>query len=263
VNAPFDRELNTRKNRTVAEIPAAQVGPYDVDQFRDPSVLPTHKPTHSAKDLRSTWVSGDTAADNVRVMEEHETALVGYILRAKAGDAESCNCDIATKDVVDTHINIIQDANTETDPSQLLGESVIAEVTHRIRDPAWTLHALNAMALATQNGQPKPRVRIIGALTYDNLHWDMLRKGTRGTLWEIHPIREIDVEVDRHWVPFTGKKGPSTMAYSRIVRLLTAPPQTLMAQPHGPRDQFTNARNVRWSARQVQVMDARMETDES
>jgi hypothetical protein len=262
--APVDRELNTRKNRELAQIPSQKLGPYDVNQFRDPTVLPTHAPKGNPKDLRSSWGQGDVPAENVRATENNEAALIGYILRAKLGDAESCNCDIATRDVVDTHINVVEDANTKTDPSELLGASVIAEITHRIRDPAWTLQALNAMALATQDGRPKPRVRIIGALTYDNLHGDMLKNGTRGTLWEVHPIREIDVEVNGHWVPFTGKNGSTAPAYTTIVRLLTTPPNALTTQHvQGNSLRFTNARYVQWSPRQIRALDARMVPDSS
>ena len=262
-NAPVDHELNTRKNRGPAQIPSQKLPPYDVDQFRDPNVLPTHAPSGNPKDLRSSWSPSDVAAQNVRAMENHQVALTGYILRAKSGGAESCNCDIATRDAVDTHINVIEDANSETVPSELLGGSVIAEVTHRIRDPAWTLRALNAMALATQDGRPKPRVRIIGALTYDNLHWDMLKSGTRGTLWEVHPITEIDVEVNGRWVPFTGSSGPTAMAYTTIVRLLTQPNAFAASEVQGNALRFTNARIVRWSPQQVHALDDRMAQDQS
>jgi hypothetical protein len=263
-HAPVDHELNTQKNRELAQIPSRKIGPYDVNQFRDPTVLPTHAPKGSLKDLRSAWSQGDAVAQNVRAAENNKTALIGYILRAKRGGAESCNCDIATSDVVDTHINVIQDANSETDPSDLLGASVIAEITHRVRDDAWTLHALNAMALATQDGRPKPRVRIIGALTYDNLHWDMLKNGTRGTLWEVHPITAIDVEVNGRWVRFTGENGPTATAYTTIVRLLTTQSNVLMEQQlHGSKLRFTNARDVRWSPQQVHALDARMTADQS
>ena len=213
--APFDPRLNTQKNRGPNDLPAADIGPFDVDQFRDPNVLPTHTPSCN-KDLRSCWSDGDAAAQAVQSTEQHVAALVGYVLHAHAGGAESCNCDIAAPNVVDYHINLVQDANSETDPSRLVAESVIVEITHRMHDPAWTLQALNSMALETQDGRTKPRVRVIGALTYDNVHTDMLSRGQRGTLWEVHPIREIDVEVNGQWVAFTGAHGSQERAQREL-----------------------------------------------
>lgn len=261
--APLDEELNTRKNRGPNNVPGARLGTFDVAQvLKDEATFPIHRPKRgNFKDVRKTW-GDDTAAHNVRATEDHLVAIVGYILRAKPGSAESCNCDLTSPDAIDTHINLIADANSEDDPSALLGDSMIAEVTHRLRDEAWTVARLNTIALASANGNPKPRVRIIGALTYDNLHWDMIDRRFRGTLWEIHPITRIDIEINGQFVPFSAAPDRRT-AYMTVKRLLLtpqAPPNAL--QQHvtsGPR--FTNARVVHWSPQQIQALDRRMGSD--
>lgn len=262
--APVDKELNTRKNRGPADMPSAHLGTYSVGQvMEDQNTFPIHRPARgNFKDVRSAWDENDSASQDVRSTEDHLAAVVGYILRAKPGGAESCNCDITSPDAIDTHVNLVVDANSDADPSALLGQSMIAEITHRMRDPAWTVGRLNTIALASTNGNPKPRVRIIGTLTYDNLHWDMINKRYRGTLWEVHPIERIDVEINGKFVPFSG--APSLHSdYLTIKRLLLVPqppPNTLTPQAvTGPR--FTNARVVHWTPQQIQALDHLMGAD--
>ena len=253
--APFDRYLNEKKNRDANQIPPDHLRPLNVDDALNPRVLPTHSPSSgNPKDLREAWLSNDPAAQSVLAMENHQTAVIGYILRAKPGDGESCNCDLTDRNVVDTHINLIQDVDTQADPRDLLYRSMIVEVTHRIRNSAWTVRALNAISLTS--GKTTPRVRIIGALTYDNSHWDMLRQGTRGTLWEVHPITEIDVEVNGTFKPFTARSAQTVFSLVR-----RGPNQPLLLST-GSNVQFTNAMRARWTPEQIQALDQRMEEDD-
>lgn len=147
-----------------------------------------------------------------------------------------------------------KDVDTHADPKDLLSRTMIVEITHRIRESPWTVRALNAISLTS--GQTTPRVRIGGALTYDNLHWDMLNQGTRGTLWEVHPITEIDVEVNGVFRPFNSHSAMATFALAA-----REPNQPLMLTS-GASYHFTNARRARWSHGQIQALDEAMERDD-
>jgi hypothetical protein len=76
-------------------------------------------------------------------------------------------------------------ANQSTDRS----ESIVAEVTPRLRakHPKWTATAFNRLA------QKHTRVRISGWLMLDQEHPEQLGE-TRATLWEIHPIMQIEID---------------------------------------------------------------------
>jgi hypothetical protein len=76
------------------------------------------------------------------------------------------------------------------------GESIVAEVTPRLRakHPKWTANAFNRLA------QKHSRVRISGWLMLDQEHPEQLQQ-TRATLWEIHPIMQIEVDkAGQQWV---------------------------------------------------------------
>jgi hypothetical protein len=75
-------------------------------------------------------------------------------------------------------------------------QAVVAEVTPRLKPEHrnWTQGTLRQLA-----GQRK-QVRISGWLLLDQEHPEQLGK-TRGTLWEIHPIMQIEVQQDDTWVP--------------------------------------------------------------
>lgn len=271
--APFDPLLNVEKNRDVSQIPAAGAGTLDVNRFLDRQVLPLHVPAaNNPKDLRAGWEHEDVVAQKIRELEANKVALIGYILRAKSGGVESCNCDLSGAGIVDIHLNIVETASMESSPTDLLGDSVIVEVTHRIRDESWSPTAFNAISLSSQRAALTPRVRIIGALTYDNLHWDMLRAGTRGTLWEIHPITEVDVEVNRRWVPFNARTATAIMSLAAgrsdnasqslafKASALTAGGHAFASKPAAADVlEFTNARTIHWSPDAIERLDERID----
>ncbi len=101
------------------------------------------------------------------------------------------------------------------DPKELAGVSVIAEVTWRVRNndhTDWTVPNLEQLDILHEGA----KVRITGDLLYDNVHWDMVHKGQRGSLWEIHPIRRIQVYVNRKWVDYgAGENSTLQLALSR------------------------------------------------
>jgi hypothetical protein len=72
--------------------------------------------------------------------------------------------------------------------------AVVVEVTPRGKGKhaAWTEAALNQLA---HDNTP---VRISGWLLFDQDHYEQLNS-TRGTLWEIHPIIQIEVLQNGQW----------------------------------------------------------------
>lgn len=203
--APYDPILNVQKNHLDGP-PVPKNPPFKVADMMDESQLPVHVPAPPKSpdnpDLRKTWNNTQAYADISR-FEQRQATVEGYVARVNQEGAESCNCGITSPEVVDTHINVIdrpQDPNA--DPATLAGASVIVEVTWRIRrnsHPDWTVANLKKLDIQ-HNGA---RVRITGDLLYDNVHWGMVHKGQRGTLWEIHPIRSIQVLVQGRWVDYS------------------------------------------------------------
>jgi hypothetical protein len=134
---------------------------------------------------RAHW-SPDVAAQVAR-REGHPLALAGVLLHARKQHAEECNCQSASDDLHDVHINLVAQDGQGADAS------AIVEVTPRIRrlHPKWTDTSLKKLT-----GR---RVRVTGWVTFDNEHQDMITKGERRTLWEIHPILHFEVWQDGAW----------------------------------------------------------------
>ena len=57
----------------------------------------------------------------------------------------------------------------------------------------------------------RPKVRISGWLLLDPFHPDHITKGIRGTLWEIHPIMEIEVQQNGQWIKLDDWGGQSSL----------------------------------------------------
>jgi lamin tail-like protein len=172
-----DREMNRLKNRvdtatwqraSVAAV-LALTWPKDIEQKR-----------------RTSWTASDRA--EIARYEGLPLQLEGYLAGAKSQGPESCNCH--SVDNPDFHLWLV-DA-----PNKTRLDSVVAEVTPRVRarHPGWTMARLRDL----MNKQTK--VRISGWLMMDAEHPDQIGK-TRGSIWEIHPILEIDVQTSFGWMP--------------------------------------------------------------
>jgi hypothetical protein len=210
--------LNTLKNR----IDEGNWEPVTFDSILNLGWPPTieHKP-------RSRWSKADTEA-----IAEHEGAPVqveGYLLRAKKMSPETANCHSVGQ--VDFHIWM------GNDPDDGRERSVVIETTPRVmfHHPQWTLR--NFQQLASRG----EKVRISGWLMMDPEHPDQIGK-TRGTIWEIHPVMQVERLVAGQWVPLDdGTTGVS----SAPAVAETAPPVTPVAMatmpPEGDSDVQDNS----------------------
>jgi Lamin Tail Domain len=135
---------------------------------------------------RSRWSSTDEEA-----IAQHEGTPIqveGYLVSAKKQGPESCNCH--SVEDVDFHIWITDDPNKDRT------QSVVIEVTPRVTfvHPNWTLARLSTIA------KNHEKVRISGWLMVDPEHPDQIGK-TRGTVWEIHPVMQIETQILGSWTP--------------------------------------------------------------
>ncbi|HEV3304464.1 MAG TPA: hypothetical protein VG055_32740 [Planctomycetaceae bacterium] len=116
-------------------------------------------------------------------------AVEGFIAYTKAEGPESCNCGEDADDMVDFHLSLV--TSSEDDKS----DSIVVEVTPRIRaqHPKWTYDLMKSIK------KSENRVRISGWLMLDQWHPEAVGK-SRGTIWEIHPIMEIEIKDGGRWV---------------------------------------------------------------
>jgi hypothetical protein len=174
-----DTILNRRKNREdVAEkwFPVA---------FH--TILDLPWPRSVDRKLRLGW--RDSAKAQVAKYEGTPVAVEGFVALARLEGPEQCNCRSRDQSMRDVHIWLTAEPGGDRD------ESIIVEVTPRIRakHASWTPDALINL------GKAETHVRISGWLLLDQEHPEQLDQ-TRGTLWEIHPVMEIEVRKNNQWV---------------------------------------------------------------
>jgi hypothetical protein len=126
--------------------------------------------------------------------------VVGFVMDAKVGGDESCNCNATNPVDMDTHIEL--GLGPDTPPNQ----RVIVEVTPRLRLKMkqqgidWTTDGL-------ANGDNRiigKWVKVTGWTLFDWMHTDGAENSSpgksgnwRATCWEIHPITSLEVLADR------------------------------------------------------------------
>ena len=172
-----DPDLNRLKNRV-------DEGSYVPVLFDALEQLPWPK-TIERRD-RANWPAGDTAA--VARHEGIPVVIEGYLADAKESGTESANCHGADHEFRDFHVWLTKTAGEDR------LNSIVVEPTPRVRanHPGWTVSALKQIAA---NGD---RVRISGWTMLDPEHPDQVGK-TRGTIWEIHPVMQIEVQKNDQW----------------------------------------------------------------
>ena len=136
---------------------------------------------------RKLWSAEDTAA--IAKYEGIPVVVEGYLAGAKESGAESTNCGMTSPDMVDWHVWFVKNSGEGRNIS------IVIEPTPRSRaNHQWTLAKLKPVI------DNQERVRISGWVFFDPEHPDQLAK-TRGTLWEIHPVMQIEVFQNSQWVP--------------------------------------------------------------
>jgi hypothetical protein len=136
---------------------------------------------------RKNWSPSDTAA--IAKYEGIPVVVEGYLAGAKESGAESTNCQKTSSNMVDWHVWFVKNAGDAR------AVSIVIEPTPRSRaNHQWTLAKLKPII----DGQE--RIRISGWVFFDPEHPDQLAK-TRGTLWEIHPVMQMEVFKNNQWVP--------------------------------------------------------------
>lgn len=172
-----DPALNTLKNR----IDEGQWQPTTVA-----ALLALQWPKSIEYQSRARWSQSD--AEQIAQREGTPVQAEGYLFGAKKMSPESGNCHSVAQ--VDFHVWLVDD------PSKGREQSVVIEPTPRVRSyhSAWTLSRLQQIAARRE------KVRISGWLMMDPEHPDQVGK-TRGTIWEIHPIMQIETMSGGSWQP--------------------------------------------------------------
>jgi hypothetical protein len=166
---------------------------------------------------RSRWSDQDKA--DIAEHEGSPVQLEGYFVSAKRMSPESCNCH--SKEDRDFHIWMVDNANSGRDVS------IVAETTPRVMafHPEWTIRRIGDIARERQ------KVRISGWLMMDPEHPDQIGK-TRGTIWEIHPVLQIEVLLLGKWVPLdTGSTGITSESAAPVTLPPVTPESTATTPP--------------------------------
>ena len=180
-----DLYLNSLKNRDKTPSGGKL---YTVSQVMN--VLPTTLPKRKID--RSQWTSQQQ--DLAARWESRAVMVEGYLLDVQKEREEACNCGSPT--YVDHHLWLA------ARPSALKARSIVVEVSPRL----WPSHPSWADTKTFRNlVKTKRKVRVAGWLTWDQEHSEQLkasakRSKTRMTLWEIHPIHEIQIKSGNVWV---------------------------------------------------------------
>jgi len=173
-----DPELNNNKNRVDA-------GNFQAVAFDTIEKLPW--PPETERKAHADW--SQSAQNQIAQAEGLPVMVEGYLAEARQEGPESPNCHSSTD--LDFHIWMIRSPGGASART----EAVVVEATPRVRanHPGWTVSALNSIA------KKGTRVRISGWLMLDPEHPDQVGQ-TRGTIWEIHPIIQIEVQQGSQWV---------------------------------------------------------------
>jgi len=176
---PRQADLNRLKNRV-------DEGEYVPVTFDSIANLPWPKSVERLS--RDKWPAADEAS--VEKYEGVPVSVEGYLAGAKQEGPESPNCHGDDAQFRDFHVWLVKNASDDR------SRSIVVEVTPRVRanHPNWQTDVLGQIVKKDQ------RVRISGWLMLDPEHPDQVGK-TRGTIWEIHPIMQIEVNQNGQWTP--------------------------------------------------------------
>lgn len=180
-----DPAMNRLKNRSDA-------GDYVPVAFK--SIMDLTWPKATERHNRDKWSDADMA--EISRYEGIPVMVEGYLYGGKESGPESANCHATDNPNVDWHIWMTAAAGEDRT------QSIVIEPTPRSRDKhTWKLKQITAIA---KNQLP---VRISGWLFYDPEHPDQIGQ-TRGTIWEIHPVMQIEVQESGQWVALDDWQAP-------------------------------------------------------
>jgi hypothetical protein len=147
----------------------------------------------------NTWDTG-SPRDSIADIEGRPVVVMGFLLKAKRGGAESCNCGITGAFNTDIHLVLVSklpDLDDEDEVSEAEAGSVTAEITPRVRQhghPKWVVKNINDF-----EGE---FVRLTGRMMLDTKHIpqahrlpnERQNKGLkRATSWEVHPVTKFEI----------------------------------------------------------------------
>jgi hypothetical protein len=137
--------------------------------------------------FRNQWTESERG--QVSRYEGAPVRVEGYLQGYKLEGREPTNCYSAEPAERDYHLWFTERAN------ETRKHSIVVEITPRIRakHPAWTEERLAALV-----AQQAP-VRVSGWLMLDQMHPERVGVN-RVTLWEVHPIMQIDVQRAGRWI---------------------------------------------------------------
>ena len=178
-----DALLNTAKNRFGRVTSPQAVTLKDIRDFAQPD----------------TWDTG-SPRDSIASIEGRPVVVMGFLLKAKRGGAESCNCGITGAVNTDIHLVLVSklpDLDHEDEVNEAEAGSVTAEITPRVRQhghPKWVIKNINDF-----EGE---FVKLTGRMMLDTKHIPQAhrlpherpnKRLKRATSWEVHPVTRFEV----------------------------------------------------------------------
>lgn len=173
-----DSELNLLKNR----VDTGEYMPISFDTLTS-LTWPKNVERLSIKDWSSEGRSFISQYAGIPIVVE------GYIGAVKENPPEAANCNINNSTNKDWSIFLTKEARDD------LSQAVIVSATPRVRaDHKWTLDFLRSTVI-----NDHLLVRVSGWLFFNPEHPGDVGM-TRATLWEIHPVMQIDVFNNGKWI---------------------------------------------------------------
>ncbi|MDQ2668522.1 MAG: hypothetical protein M3Z05_21385 [Gemmatimonadota bacterium] len=188
VNAPFgecgpegsqpDFVLNRRKNRV-------DIAPWIDTPWPVIARLPW--PRLVGLRFRNQWTEGEQ--QEVARFEGAPVRIEGYLEGFKLEGREPPNCYSDDPNARDYHLWLAEE------PRDARRRTIVVEITPRVRalHPNWTEAHLTMLETS------RDRMRVSGWLMLDQMHPERVGLN-RTTLWEVHPILQIDVLRGEKWV---------------------------------------------------------------
>jgi hypothetical protein len=173
-----DPALNNLKNRT--EMPDSFT-----TEHLDDLITSLPEPAGIARHKRATWPADALSA--VGTEEKRAVQITGFLLAAKHEGPESCNCH--SDEFRDYHVWVGNTADEDRSGAMVVEIAPRVGSTH----PSW---GTKIVGLA----KTRAKVRISGWLMLDQEHPEQIGK-TRATLWEIHPVMNIETFTGGKWKP--------------------------------------------------------------